>query len=108
VNNSPVGRARLRTLRSLLSQWSYDDANGDAVYCGPDVAVPALVIGDLTDDACTPSLAQRLFSAIGHPDREMHEIPSANDYHSGPDRRDTLRQAAGVRTDWLHRHGFSL
>ena len=35
VNNSPVGLARFCTLRSWLSQWSYDDANGDAVGCGP-------------------------------------------------------------------------
>ena len=35
VNNSPVGLARFCTLRSWLSQWSYDDANGDAVKCRP-------------------------------------------------------------------------
>ena len=108
VNNSPVGLARFCTLRSWLSQWSYDDANGDAVECGPDIAVPALVIGNLADDACTPSHTRRLFEAIGHPDKEMHEIPGANHYYAGPDQRDTLRQAVGIVTDWLHRHGFSL
>ena len=35
VNNSPVGLARFCTLRSWLSQWSYDDANGDAVAVRP-------------------------------------------------------------------------
>ena len=40
---SPVGLARFCTLRSWLSQWSYDHANGDAVTAGPDIAVPALV-----------------------------------------------------------------
>ncbi len=54
VNMSPVGLARFCTLRSWLSQWSYDDANGDALKAGPDIAVPALVIGNLADDACTP------------------------------------------------------
>ena len=29
VNNGPVGLARFSTLRSWLSQWSYDDANAD-------------------------------------------------------------------------------
>jgi hypothetical protein len=38
----------------------------------------------------------------------MHEIPGANHYYSGPDQRGTLRQAVGICTDWLHRHGFSL
>jgi pimeloyl-ACP methyl ester carboxylesterase len=108
VNNSPVGLARFCTLRSWLSQWSYDDANRDAVQCGPDIAVPALVIGNLADDACTPSHTRRLFDSVGHPDKEMHEIPDANHYYSGPDQRGTLRQAVGICTDWLHRHGFSL
>jgi hypothetical protein len=75
VNTSPVGLARFCTLRSWLSQWSYDDA---------------------------------LFSAIGHPDKEMHQIPGANHYYSGPDQHDKLLEAVGVCTDRLHRHGFSL
>ena len=32
---SPVGLARFCTLRSWLSQWSYDDANGDGVDVRP-------------------------------------------------------------------------
>jgi hypothetical protein len=107
VNDSPVGLARFCTLRSWLSQWSYDDANGDAVDCGPDIAVPVLVIGNLADDACTPSHTGRLFEAVGHPDKEMREIEGANHYYWGPDQRGTLREAVGVCTDWLHRHGFS-
>jgi len=31
----------------------------------------------------------------------------ANHYYSGPDQRGTLREATGIVTDWLHRHGFS-
>ena len=107
VNSSPIGLARYSSLRSWLSQWSYDDARGDGVVCGRDVTVPALVIGNLADDACTPSHTRRLFEAIGHPDKEMHEIPRANHYYSGPDQRETLKEAVGVITDWLGRHGFS-
>jgi alpha-beta hydrolase superfamily lysophospholipase len=66
------------------------------------------VIGNLADDACTPSHTRRLFEAIGHPDKELHEIAGANHYYSGPDQRGTLREAVGVVTDWLHRHGLSL
>ena len=62
----------------------------------------------VADDACTPSHTRRLFEAIGHPDKEMHEIPGANHYYSGTAQRGTLRQAVGICTDWLHRHGFSL
>lgn len=107
VNMSPVGLARFCSLRSWLSQWSYDDAHGDGVACGRDIAVPTLVIGNRADDACTPSHTRRLFEAIGHPDKEMHEIPGANHYYSGPDQRGPLRQAVDTVTDWLARHGFA-
>lgn len=58
-------------------------------------------------DACTPSHTRRLFEAIGHPDKEMYEIPGANHYYAGPDQRDKLRQAGGIVTDWLVRHEFA-
>ncbi len=107
VNNSPVGLARFCSLRSWLSQWSYDDARADGVACGRDVTVPTLVIGNLADDACTPSHTRRLFDAIGCEDKEMHEIAGANHYYAGPDQRETLAAAVGVVTDWLGRHGLS-
>jgi hypothetical protein len=52
VNMSLVGLARFLTLRSWLSQWSYDDAYG---ACGRDIAVPALVIGNQRDKCVKPS-----------------------------------------------------
>ena len=107
VNNSPVGLGRFCSLRSWLSQWSYDDAHGDGLACGRDVAVPTLVIGNLADDACTPSHTRRLFDAIGHPDKEIHEIPDANHYYTGPAQRETLRKAVSLITDWLARHDLS-
>ena len=80
VNMSPVGLARFCTLRSWLSQWSYDDANGDGVRCGRD---------------------------IGHPDKEIHVIPGANHYYAGPDQRPRLQQAVATGTDWPIRHDFA-
>ena len=106
VNSSPIGLARFCSLRSWLSQWSYDDARADGIACGRDVAVPTLVIGNLADDACTPSHTRRLFEAIGHPDKEMHEIAGANHYYSGPDQRETLKEAVSIISDWTARHGF--
>ena len=106
VNSSPIGLARFCSLRSWLSQWSYDDARADGIACGRDVAVPTLVIGNLADDACTPSHTRRLFEAIGHPDKEMHEIAGANHYYSGPEQRETLKEAVSIISDWTARHGF--
>ncbi len=107
VNNSPIGLARFCSLRSWLSQWSYDDAPADGQACGRDITVPTLVIGNLADDACTPSHTRRLFDAIAHQDKEMHEIPGANHYYSGPDQKQALGQAVDIITDWLGRHGLS-
>ncbi len=104
---SPVGLARFSTLRSWLWQWRSDDAHGDGATCGPDIAVSALVIGNLADDACTPSHTRRLFEAIGHPDKEMHEIHGATHYYAGPDQRDKLRETVNIVTDWLVRHDFA-
>src|SRR6201993_2932136 len=67
VNMSPVGLARFSTLRGWLSQWSYDDARGDGVDCGRDIAIPALVIGNLADDACTPSHTRPPLQGDGPP-----------------------------------------
>ena len=106
VNSSPIGLARFCSLRSWLSQWSYDDARADGIACGRDVAVPTLVIGNLADDACTPSHTRRLFETIGHPDKEMREIAGANHYYSGPDQRETLKEAVSIISDWTARHGF--
>lgn len=55
----------------------------------------------------TPGHTRRLAEAIGHHDEEMHETLGANHYYWSTDQRDRLRQAVGVVTDWLHRHGFS-
>jgi hypothetical protein len=107
VNMSPFGLARFSTLRSWLSQRSYDDAHGDGVDCDRDIAVQALVIGNLADDACTPSHPRRLLKAIGHPDKEIHEISRARDYYAGPEQRNKLREAVEIVTDWLVRHDFA-
>lgn len=107
VNMSAVGLARFCSLRSWLSQWSYDDANADGVRCGRDIVIPALVIGNLADNACTPSHTQRLYDAIGHPDKEIHEISGATHYYAGPGQEAPRQKAVDTVTDWLRRHDFA-
>ncbi|GAA3393029.1 alpha/beta hydrolase [Cryptosporangium minutisporangium] len=106
VNNGPVGLARFTTLRSWLSQWSYDDARGDGVRCAADVGVPTLVVGNSADDACTPSHTRRLYDAVGHPDRTLHVVDGATHYYAGPDQRPKLAEAVGVITGWLADRGL--
>jgi pimeloyl-ACP methyl ester carboxylesterase len=104
VNDSPVGLARYSSLRSWLSQWSFDDSNADGVKALSKVSVPVLVIGNLADDACTPSHTHRLFSAISHGDKRLAEIDGANHYYTG--QKLELMQSVGVIATWLREHGF--
>jgi len=104
VNDGPVGLARFCTLRSWLSQWSYDDSLADGVRCANTVTVPAIVIGNLADDACTPSHTHRLYEAIKHEDKELHEIDGATHYYLA--QPDEMAIAIAHCHAWLKNHGF--
>ena len=101
VNDGPVGLARFCTLRSWISQWSIDDAQCDAIRSGANISIPALVIGNSADDACTPSHTTRLFEAIGHDNKRFHMVKGATHYYTGPDGRDHLQEASGVIGEFL-------
>ena len=83
VNNSPIGLARYCSLRSWLSQWSYDHARGDGLSCAKDITVPCLVIGNTDDDGITPSHTINLFEAIDHSNKRLNWIQGANHYYFG-------------------------
>ena len=102
VNDGPVGLARFSTLRSWLSQWSYDDARCDAIASGGTITVPALVIGNTADDACTPSHTTRLYEAIGHDRKRLHIVEGATHYYTGPNGHEHLAEAIGAIDDFLH------
>lgn len=102
VNDGPVGLARFSTLRSWLSQWSYDDARCDAIASGARISVPALVIGNTADDACTPSHTTRLFEAVGHDRKRLHVVEGATHYYTGPNGPTHLAEAIAAIDDFLH------
>ena len=104
VNDGPVGLARFCTLRSWLSQWSYDHARCDAIASGQKISVPVLVVGNSADDACTPSHTKRLFDAIEHERRQLHVVQGASHYYNGPDGRAHLQEAIGVIGSFLQQH----
>ena len=104
VNDGPVGLARFCTLRSWLSQWSLDHARGDAQKSLPSVTQPVLVVGNTADDACTPSHTVRLFEAIAHGDRQLHQVHGATHYYTGPDGRRHLGEAIDVIGRFLDDH----
>jgi pimeloyl-ACP methyl ester carboxylesterase len=104
VNNGPVGLARFCTLRSWLSQWSFDDSNAHGERNAANTHVPSLVVGNGADSACTPSHTRRLYDAIPHADKQMHEIPGATHYYSG--QPEQLGQCIGIYSAWLADHGL--
>ena len=104
VNDGPVGLARYSSLRSWISQWSWDDARCDAITSGPKISVPVLVVGNSADDACTPSHTKRLFDAIEHERRQLHVVQGASHYYNGPDGRAHLQEAIGVIGSFLQQH----
>lgn len=103
VNDGPVGLARFTTLRSWLSQWSYDLSNGDGLKCAARIASPMLVIENSADDACTPSHAARLMAAANKCSIDHHVIQGANHYYFGQPQQ--VNEAATLVRDWIAGQG---
>ncbi|MFN3516589.1 MAG: alpha/beta fold hydrolase [Novosphingobium sp.] len=103
VNDGPVGLARFTTLRSWLSQWSYDDSNADGLKCAARIATPMLVIENGADDACTPSHAARLMAAATRCTIAHHVIDGANHYYF--DQPSLAQKAAETVRDWIAGQG---
>ena len=101
ANDGPVGLARFTTLRSWLSQWSFDDTNSTGLGNAARISCPVLVINNTADLACTPSHARRLFDAVGHASKEYVDIAGADHYYI--ERPDLLPQAVGACSDWIAR-----
>ncbi len=104
VNDSPVGLARFTSLRSWLSQWSWDDAKADGEKSARRISIPALVVGNTADDGITPEHTHKLYNAIPHDDKELHWIQDANHYYFG--QKDKAQEAAMLCADWLTKKGF--
>lgn len=104
VNDGPVGLGRFSTLRSWLSQWSYDESRAHGLINAANMSCPVLVINNTADLACTPSHAQRLFDAVASQDKTLVHIKDADHYYV--DRRDLLPQACAAVVSWLEARGF--
>ena len=104
VNDGPVGLARFCSLRSWLSQWSYDDARCDAIAAGGAISVPVLVVGNTADDACTPSHTTRLFESVQHDRKQLHLVQGATHYYTGPDGKAHLQEAVGTIGAFLDKY----
>jgi pimeloyl-ACP methyl ester carboxylesterase len=105
VNVGPVGLARFTTLRSWLSQWSYDLSNAK----GPMNArlikrTPVLQIENNADEAVPATHNPKIAAALATQDKEYLSIPHATHYYLG--QPDLLKQCLDTVTDWSRRHNL--
>ena len=104
MNDGPVGLARFSTLRSWLSQWSVDESRAHGERNAASVSVPALVVANGADDAVPPSHMARLFAAIPHSEKEMHEVAGASHYYLGQPAE--LAECVAIFSRWSARHAL--
>jgi len=104
ANDGPVGLGRFTTLRSWLSQWSFDESRANGVVNAGRISCPVLVITNTADLACTPSHAQRLHAAVASKDKSLVEIEGADHYYV--ERRDLLPKAVATVSGWMDERGF--
>ena len=102
VNTGPAGLARFSTLRSWLSQWSYDLSNAKGAANAARIAqTPVLQIENEADDAVPSTHSPAIHRALATTDKEYVRIEGATHYYSG--QPDHLRQCIDAVTDWSRR-----
>lgn len=104
ANFLPASLGHNTSLRSWLSQWSYDDSNADGPYHLGRVSTPTLVAYGTGDNAAFQAHAQALYDGVTHAERELYEIPGANHYFKG--QPELLDQLADKIVEWLDAHGL--
>lgn len=104
VNTGPVGMGRFSTLRSWLSQWSYDDSNADGPRSAARVSVPLLAVENSADDAVPQPHTTIIYESAGSKDKTMHVIKGATHYYKG--QPELLQEAVDTAKSWLAERNF--
>lgn len=105
VNVGPVGMARFSTLRSWLSQWSYDKSNARGPLNAARIRkTPVLQIVNQADDAVPATHNPAIRAALATPDQEYVEIQGATHYYLG--QPEQLRTCIATVIDWSRRKGL--
>jgi pimeloyl-ACP methyl ester carboxylesterase len=99
ANVAPAGLARYSSLRSWLSQWSYDRSQAK----GPANAAlirrtPVLQIENGADDAVPASHNPAIRAALATPDKEFVRIEGASHYYMGQPER--MAECLAALRDW--------
>ena len=105
VNVGPVGLARFSTLRSWLSQWSYDLSNAKGPMNAARIRrTPVLQIENGADDAVPATHNPAIRDALATPDKEYLRIAGATHYYAG--QPDLLARCIDTVEDWSLRKGL--
>ena len=105
VNVGPVGLARFSTLRSWLSQWSYDLSNAKGPMNAARIRrTPVLQIENGADDAVPATHNPAIRDALATPDKEYLSIAGATHYYAG--QPELLARCIDAVEDWSRRKGL--
>lgn len=81
ANVNPAGIARYCTLRSWLSQWSFDDSRARADVAAGNITVPVLVIENSADHVVPQPHSGRFYSACASTDKTFFVAEGADHYY---------------------------
>jgi pimeloyl-ACP methyl ester carboxylesterase len=105
ANSAPAGLARYSSLRSWLSQWSYDKSNAKGpVNAALVKTTPVLQIVNQADDAVPATHNPAIRAALGTDDKEYVEIMGATHYYSNQPQQ--VAECITAVTDWSRRKGL--
>jgi dienelactone hydrolase len=105
ANVGPAGLARYSSLRSWLSQWSYDLTNTRGPVNAARIhRAPVLQVENSADDAVPATHNPAIQAALTTPDREFKRIMGATHYYLG--QPEQMQECLATVADWSRRHGF--
>jgi pimeloyl-ACP methyl ester carboxylesterase len=105
ANSAPAGLARYSSLRSWLSQWSYDKSNARGPMNAALVKkTPVLQIVNQADDAVPATHNPAIRAALAASDKEYIEIMGATHYYSNQPQQ--LAECITAVMDWSRRKGL--
>jgi pimeloyl-ACP methyl ester carboxylesterase len=105
ANVSPIGLARFSSLRSWLSQWSYDLSNAKGPVNAARIRrTPVLQIENGADDAVPATHGPIIQRALATQDKRYHRIDGATHYYLN--QPEQLRSCIAHILNWNRTHGF--
>ncbi|MGE0737428.1 MAG: alpha/beta fold hydrolase [Alphaproteobacteria bacterium] len=99
ANAAPAGLARYSSLRSWMSQWSYDLSQAKGTVSAARIhKTPVLQIENEADDAVPATHNPAIFKALATPEKELVSIKGATHYYLG--QPEHLAQCMSTIFDW--------